>query len=272
MQMKSVLFLGRKKWAARALDILIKNNYNIIGAVGMPQFKGSESECYVTSYAEAHNIPVYSHLDLYNLINIEQQTFDGKKLDIVISYLFPLKIKAELLKAANTAAVNFHPAPLPDYQGLGGYNAAIMDELDNYGVTAHLMSERIDAGEILKMKTFNITGLETAWSLEQKSMAAMFELFTELFEGKFESCLQNAYINDTKAGRYISKKEFEAMKYIEADDTKEIINKKIRAFWYPPYEGAKVKVGGNFYTIVDSALLNQISDRYKDSGETRELT
>lgn len=270
--MKSVLFLGRKKWAALALDILLKNNYKVIGTVGMQQFQGSEDECPTASYAKENNIPVYSHLDLYRLLDLENRTFDGKKLDIVISYLFPLKLKKELLQAANTAAVNFHPAPLPDYQGLGGYNAAIMDDRDYYGVTAHHMTESIDAGEILKVKKFNITDTETAWSLEQKSMEAMFELFTEIFSGDFEHCLKHSYKNDTASGRYINRKEFEAMKYVEPDDTDEIINKKIRAFWYPPYEGAKVQVGGSYYTLVDSALLDQIAGRYKDEGETKELT
>lgn len=270
--MKSVLFLGRKKWAALALDLLLKNNYNVIGAVGMPQFQEAADECYVTSYAQANNIPSYSHLDLYNLLDLEKQTFDGKKVDIIISYLFPLKIKKELLNAAHIAAVNFHPAPLPEYQGLGGYNAAIMDELDYYGVTAHHMTESIDAGDILKVKTFNITDEETAWSLEQKSMKEMFELFREIFADDFDNCLENSYQNDTAAGKYISKQEFEAMKYIDLNDTDDEINKKIRAFWYPPYEGAKVQVGGSYYTIIDSALLDQIAGRYKDGGETKGLT
>lgn len=263
MKMKSVLFLGRKKWAALALDTLLKNNYNVIGAVGMQQFQGTEDECYVTSYAQKNNIPVYSHLDIYSLLDLKNKTFDGKKFDLVISYLFPLKIKPALLNAVSTAAVNFHPAPLPLYQGLGGYNAAIMDELDYYGVTAHLMTEEIDAGEILKVRTFNISSTETAWSLEQKSMREMYELFTEIFSGELENCLKNSYKNDTKSGKYINKEEFESMKYIELNDTEEVINRKIRAFWYPPYEGAKVRVGRSYYTIIDLALLTQIAGQYK---------
>lgn len=251
-----------------ALEILLKNDYKVIGAVGMQQFKGKDDTCYVTSYARKCDIPVYNSADIYKLIDSENQTFDGKKVDIIISYLYPLKIKQELLDAANIAAINFHPAPLPDYQGLGGYNAAIMDELDHYGVTAHRMVESIDAGEILKVKTFGMTAEETAWSLEQKSMKMMFELFKEIFEGKFEMHIQNCYKNEVADGRYISREDFEAMKFIEAEDTAEIIDRKIRAFWYPPYEGAKLKLGDSYYTLVNNQLLNHLAGQYKMIRET----
>lgn len=259
--MKTVLFLGRKKWAGEALKILVKNNYKVIGAVGMQQHPNFPTdECHVTSCAEINNIPVYSHLDIYHLIDSERQTFDGKKVDIVISYLFPLKIKNELIKIANTAAINFHPAPLPDYQGVGGYNAAIMDELDYYGVTAHRIVERIDAGEILKVQKFKITNMETAYSLEQRSMKIMFGLFQEIFSGAFDKMLKNSYQNDVASGKYINKQEFEKMKFIESGDSESVINKKIRAFWYPPYEGAKVKLGDRYYTLVNNHLLQQIAE------------
>lgn len=270
--MKTVLFLGRKKWAGEAMKVLVNNNYKVIGAVGMQQFSGSlKDECHVTSCAEINNIPVYSHLDIYHLIDMERQTFDGKKVDIIISYLFPLKIKSELIKIANIAAINFHPAPLPDYQGVGGYNAAIMDELDFYGVTAHRIVERIDAGEILKVQKFQITNMETAYSLEQRSMKIMFELFQEIFSGAFDNMLKHSYRNDVESGRYINKQEFEQMKFIETSDSASVIDKKIRAFWYPPYEGAKVKLGDRYYTLVNNHLLQQIAEHdINDKQQTDE--
>lgn len=41
--------------------------------------------------------------------------------------------------------------------------------------------------------------------------------------------------------------------------TKDEINKKIQAFWYPPYEGAYIELDGERYTLVNQTILNSIN-------------
>lgn len=261
--MMNILLLGRKKWSVLALEYLLENDYNIIGVVGKSKKEELDGEYgTLTSLAEKHHIPVYNYKEIYELIDPLSKTFDGKNVDIVVSYLFWGKLKKELLNIAKVAPINFHPAPLPEYQGLGGYNAAIMDEADYYGVSAHIMSENIDAGDILKVNKFYIEKNETAYSLEQKSMQELLNVFKEIFSNNFDTFLKNKYKNQVGEGRYINKSEFENMKFIEEHDSQEIIDKKIRAFWYPPYEGAKIKMGDKYYTVIDSRILQDISRNY----------
>lgn len=263
--MKNVLLLGRKYWSVLALKHLIAEGYNIVGVVGNPNEINSENpQKSLLSYAKSIEVPIYKHDELYNLINSENKTFNGIHVDIVISYLFWGKVKKNLLDIALVGSVNFHPAPLPEYQGLGGYNAAILDEFDNYGVTAHIMNENIDAGDILKVNRFSMVDNETAYSLEQKSMVELLELFKEIFSNNLNDYISNSYKNEVHKGRYINRAEFEEMKYILSSDNDEEINRKIRAFWYPPYEGAKVKIGDSYYTIVNESLLHEISKKYYD--------
>ena len=42
------------------------------------------------------------------------------------------------------------------------------------------------------------------------------------------------------------------MKQIRDGDN---IEKKIRAFWFPPYDGAYVKINGQKYTLINRQLL-----------------
>lgn len=60
------------------------------------------------------------------------------------------------------------------------------------------------------------------------------------------------------AGLYVSRPEFESMKRLdfERDD----IPRKIRAFWFPPYDGAYVEIGGARYTLVDRSILDGLAD------------
>ncbi|WP_271397044.1 formyltransferase family protein [Salinicoccus roseus] len=261
----NVLFLGRKHWSTLALKHLIEKNYNIIGVVGRPKNEtGREAVGCLATFAEENNIPFYEYKEACSLIDSVNNTFNHEKVDVIVSYLFWGKIKKNFLDIASLAPINFHPAPLPEYQGLGGYNAAILDDKDFYGVSAHVMSEDIDAGDILSIKKFEITNKETAFSLEQKSMVKLLELFKEIFSDDLKTYIEKKYKNEVGLGRYINKKQFETMKYINPNDSQELIDKKIRAFWYPPYEGAKVKVGNKYYTIIGQDLLDEISNKYHD--------
>ena len=58
-------------------------------------------------------------------------------------------------------------------------------------------------------------------------------------------------------GRYISRAQMEAMKEIRSGDD---ISRKIRAFWFPPYDGAYQLIGNQKYTLVDRFILEQLAD------------
>ena len=37
--------------------------------------------------------------------------------------------------------------------------------------------------------------------------------------------------------------------------------KKIRAFWFPPYDGAYVEINGQKYTLINRQLLEEIAPK-----------
>ncbi|MBT2758412.1 hypothetical protein J7E71_21310 [Mesobacillus foraminis] len=254
----NILLLGKKSWAAKALNYLIEREHNVVTVVAkdpcdeLDRVNGTLHEA-----AHQHNIPVLNMKELNNEI-IKNKL---NNVDLVISYLFWMKVKEPLLSLGKLGAINFHPAPLPEYKGLGGYNAAILDNKTEYGVTAHFMNELIDEGPIIKCKRFNIDQInETAFSLERKSQEAMFELFKEVISD-FENDMVLVEETPKEKGVYINRTKFEEMKLINPNDPTEIIERKIRAFWFPPFEGAKLKVGEKYYTLIDNNLLKEISHR-----------
>ena len=52
-------------------------------------------------------------------------------------------------------AINFHPGP-PNYRGIGCLNFALLSNEKYYGVTAHIINEKIDNGKILSFKKFRL--------------------------------------------------------------------------------------------------------------------
>ena len=59
-------------------------------------------------------------------------------------------------------------------------------------------------------------------------------------------------------GRYVSRDAMEAMKQIHDGDD---VEKKIRAFWFPPYDGAYVEIDGQKYTVINRQLLEEVAPK-----------
>ena len=76
------------------------------------------------------------------------------KGDYIICFRSLSVLPKSLLKKASIAAVNY-PGP-PEYPGSGCINFALYDEVNEYGVTAHIMNSKVDNGDILEVKRFKI--------------------------------------------------------------------------------------------------------------------
>lgn len=91
-------------------------------------------------------------------------------------------IPDEALTLPRKGAINFHDGPLPRYAGLNAPVWALMNRESEYAITFHVMTPAIDAGEILKQKSFSISEDETALSLNTKCFEAGIETFGELVD------------------------------------------------------------------------------------------
>jgi methionyl-tRNA formyltransferase len=185
-----------------------------------------------------------------------------KGLDYVVSYLFWKKLRSHLLSLPSRGAINFHPAPLPELRGLGGYNVAILEGMRQYGVTAHYMADSIDAGDIIRTRRFTIRpDVETAFSLERRSMEEMLQLFIEVM--KIPTRGRTLPRRPQGEGRYVNRMEFERMRRILPEDSADVVERKCRAFFYPPHGGAFLEVGGKEFTVVSPSLLTVIGERFR---------
>jgi methionyl-tRNA formyltransferase len=75
------------------------------------------------------------------------------KIDAVLSACFPYIVPDAMLEFYAGRALNLHPALLPRYRGPCPMPAILYDErLDASGVTLHLMTSRLDAGDIVSQQ------------------------------------------------------------------------------------------------------------------------
>jgi methionyl-tRNA formyltransferase len=254
-----IIFLGRKSGGAKALEHIAEKAQILFAITSEGQFGDP-----IRKSAGRLNIPLLASLEeLCGLI-----TSEGLKTKpaLIISYLFSGKIKEPLLSIADYGAINFHPGPLPDYRGWASYNYAILNELKKWGASAHYMDKDYDAGPIIKTARFDIDPAhENCHSLETKTQAALFDLFVEVMDGFISGNTPEKIKNE--GGRSWTKKEMELAKLIDAErDSTEEIDKKIRAYFFPPYSGATTLINGKSYTLINEEILKYLDKLLNYAG------
>ena len=103
------------------------------------------------------------------------QRWDG---DYIFCFRSLFILPDSLLKKARIAAINFHPAP-PEYPGSGCINFALYDEVDIYGVTAHLMNEKVDNGKILEVRRFPVHKHDNLPSVLERTHSELYHLCSD---------------------------------------------------------------------------------------------
>lgn len=241
--------MGRKAVSANCLEYLFnKPGVEIIGVLTDNHLDTSPT----ANAAQRLHIPI---LDFdKSLLAAENGELE---FDLGISMLFWRKLKGRLLTVPSRGIINFHPAPLPTYKGTAGYNLAILEGLSEWAVSAHYVDHEIDTGAIIDVSYFPINcETETAKSLEAKSQHRLFEQFVHVAEKALNA---SSLLSTTPnvGGRYVTRSEMESMKEVRPGDD---VARKIRAFWFPPYDGAFMMVNGIKCTLIDRTILTQLAD------------
>lgn len=150
--------------------------------------------------------------------------------DYIISYLSRWVVPDSLLKKADIAAINFHPAS-PDYPGIGCNNFALYENASEYGVTCHHMFPKVDTGEIIAVRRFPISPSDDVASLLTQTYETQLSLFYELIGG-IASGKSLPTSDETWTRKPFTRKEFNQLFIITPDMSQEEIAKRIRATNY----------------------------------------
>lgn len=245
-----VLFLGRKSVAADCLTWLLGRDDVIV--------KGVLTDCHLDK-SVTQDAAAAAGIHVYTFDEANRDLDSGElEVDLVLSMLYWRKLGGAFLTKPQFGAINFHPAPLPGYKGVGGYNLAILNSLTEWAATAHYMDEQIDTGAIISLSYFPIDlENETAVSLEKKTRPHLEKLFKEVVD---MAALQKGVLptSPNGPGLYLSRVQLEGLKKIDFE--KDDIERKVRAFWFPPYDGAYMEQNGVKYTLIPPSVLSNLAD------------
>lgn len=258
--MRAVLMGKHKRSTVGALEHLVRRGVEVVAVVAPPEAGGADDSQRLDLGADRHGIALCGDEELYARV----ERGELADVDLVLSFLFWKRIRKPLIELGRIGCLNFHPAPLPDMRGMGGFNVAILEGFAEWGVSGHFVDEDFDTGDLVRVDRFPIDPAATALSLDIESQGRLLTLFC----GVIDQALAGGELPRTPqgSGRYVSRDEVEQMRKVPADEDPETLDRRIRAFWYPPYDGATIEVAGRTLSVVDGKLLRQVAEANRAAG------
>ena len=255
-----------KRSSAGALRHLVERGCEVAAVVAPQDTSAVRDDQRLDLVASEHGLPMATDSDLYAAIeDPSSATVDLEGTDLVLSFLFWRLIRPPLIALGSIGCLNFHPAPLPDWRGLGGYNVAVLEGLTEWGVSAHFVDEAFDTGDLVRVRRFGIDpDTDTALSLDITSQDHLLSLFREVIDMAVGGTPLPR--EPQGEGRYVTREQFEEMRRVRPEDPPEVTERRIRAFWYPPYDGATLEVAGKTVSLVDRRLLKEVAAANREAG------
>ena len=191
-------------------------------------FLGKADDAYVAKalkFCQMNFSDVSAHLGRWgDRLPEEAAIWEG---DYIISYLSRWVVPASLLERAKIASFNFHPAS-PKYPGIGCNNFALYENAKEYGVTCHHMAAKVDTGKLIAVRCFPVFHTDNVASILERTYEHQIVLFYEML-GLILNDQPLPELEETWTRKPFSRKEFNQLRQITPDMTKEEIERRIRA-------------------------------------------
>lgn len=146
----------------------------------------------------------------------------------LIAFATDVIVPRRILDTLGFGAYNFHPGP-PNYPGWGPAHFAIYDGAATFGVTAHVMVDRVDAGPIVGVDIFGIPPGTNVARLEQMAFVALARIFWTLAPVLTQDApLATQPI--TWSGTKSTRLRHQAMREVPVTVTKDDLDRRVAAF------------------------------------------
>ncbi len=162
-----VVFMGTPDIAATCLTRLLSAPVEVVGVYtkpDMPKNRGMKLEMSeVKKVATAAGLPVFQPTTFRDDAAVEE--LRALKPDVIAVVAYGKILPQRVLDIPTHGCINIHASILPELRGSGPVQWAILNGLDETGVTAMYMAAEMDAGDIIEIRKTPIEPYENAQSL-----------------------------------------------------------------------------------------------------------
>lgn len=213
-------------------------------------FTDSKSE-EIINFCKIKNIPLF----VGNPRNGRSQNFlIENKCSVILSINYLFIIEEDVIKHPTKFAVNFHGSLLPKYRGRTPHVWSIINNEQKSGITAHLIDNGCDTGDVIEQIEIEISKTDTGASILNKFNEKYFPLVQKVID-KIENDTISFKPQDHSKATYFGKRTPEDG-LIDWNWHKERIFNWVRAL-SNPYPGAFSFMNGT-KIIIDQVSFSDI--------------
>lgn len=193
-----VVFMGTPDIAAACLAKILADGFEVVAVYTQPDRPKGRGMKLVASpvkqLALQHDIPVFQPENFREEETVEQLRALQPDICAVVAYgrILPQRV----LDIPTFGCINIHASVLPRYRGSAPYQWAVLDGLQETGVTAMYLCREMDAGDIIDVSKTPIGENETAGELLDRLAVLGADLLsgtlTRFTQGKVEAVPQNS--------------------------------------------------------------------------------
>jgi len=163
--------MGTPDFAVPSLEILVKNNYNVVAVITAPDKPAGRGK--IISQSDVKKYSLEKGLNILQPTNLKDQNFikDLELLKADLQVVVAFRMLPEIVwNIPKHGTINLHASLLPQYRGAAPINWAIINGEKQSGVTTFFINNKIDEGNIIFTKKVEIEENETAEELHDKLM------------------------------------------------------------------------------------------------------
>lgn len=166
---------------------------------------------------------------------------------ILLCFSHSAIVPREILDYYEGRAYNIHAAS-PDYPGRDPHHWAAYDGATRYGATCHVMTERVDAGEIVDVEWFDVSPVDSPFQLLARANEAAFRIL-EGIGPKLQRGELLAPNGANWGGQKRSRADFKAICKLDPAISREEFERIHRAFDGGPHDNLTIEIHGRTFRI-----------------------
>lgn len=251
-----VVFMGTPDFAVVILKELIKFT-NVVLVVTQPDKEvGRKKELMPSSVKKLalnNNIPVFTPIKIKN----EYEEIFKYNPDIIITCAYGQIIPKEVLDYPKYKCINVHASLLPKLRGGAPIHRAIINGLDETGITIMYMNEKMDEGDIISQSKINIEKTDNVGILHDKLAISGSELLIQTLPLIINKKIKPIKQDESKATYgYIIKREDEHINF--NNNSKDVYN-QIRGLY--PFPTAYAVLDDVEVKILEAYIGDEINEK-----------
>ena len=166
-----VVMFGYQTWGHRTLQALLDSDHDVVLVVTHPRSDHAYERIWSDSVADlaaGHGVPVLvrDRPDDDELLT----RLEAADPDVIVATNWRTWIPPRIFNLPRYGTLNIHDALLPKYAGFSPLIWALINGEEEVGVTAHMMNEELDAGDIVLQRAVPVGDRDTATDLFHKTL------------------------------------------------------------------------------------------------------